>query len=228
MTVEGGVPVHCLNCDELQQLVEQYQREYDNIWRVLVTTLEGLAARVAVLEAQERMLVPVAPPLPPPIQDDDSLVRQKRASTLGGQIDTLQLRIKYLEDLLERPAAIASPPPLPKLPRSPDIDNELLRRLTEMVKFLTIRNNDLIRFMQDARPKYDPTYHNSKAARYDGNFPWLVGRKLAELEKENRTLREQQEITQQRHYDLVNRTDTLVAPVLRENAELRTKLDKYR
>ena len=219
----------------LLALLAQYESQYETIWRIIYETLVGLSDRVSALEDRadwpRKTLGPVDVP---GAKGPEGVVEGRRlASQLGGEVSALQSRIEQLEGFLNTQPATPPPVAIPNLKKSPDLDGELLRQLVQLVKYLTIRQEELFAKVDRHKPEYVPTYRQLVTSmvsktQYDGDFPWLVTKKLATLEQENKLLRDQMELTKARHYDLVNRTDAAVAPIAKENAELREKLTKYR
>lgn len=221
----------------LRTLLQQFESQYENVWLVLYSTLLELADRVARLESKKE--IPIVPPKPiePPVtfRGDEGLQEGRRlASSLGGEIDTLKTRIEVLENWVDAPYSEPEPVVITKpLARSPDLDTELLRQLISLVKFLSVRQEELIKKVDSKQPKYVPTYRQlvpslAKGSQYDGDFPWLLTGKIAKLEEDNQKLRSANEIIRSRHYELINRTDAAVSPILSENAELRVKVTEYR
>jgi len=219
----------------LLELLRQYESQYDNIWRIIYETLLGLAERVAALEARiDWPSKQVGPVDEPQATGEEGVVEARRlASQLGGEVDTLQGRIEELENFLNTRPPTPPPVVIPQLKRSPDLTMELLRELIQLVKFMKVRQEELFVKMDKHKPEYVATYRQLVSAgirktQYDGDFPWLMTKKLHALENENKSLRNQHELTKGQHYELVNRTDAAFAPIVKENKELREKIDKYR
>lgn len=219
----------------LHLLIAQYESQYENIWLLIYDNLTGLSDRVAALEGRNDWdRGSVAPIVKEPIVGDEGpAIARKLASCLGGEVSTLQGRIERIEEWLNQPPATPPPVVIPNLDRSPDLDHKLLAQIHSLVKYLNTRVDDVNAKLEAKQPKYTATYKQmvpslANGSQYDGDFPWLVTKKLHALEIENKLLKDQHDLTKARHYELVNRTDVIVAPVLKENSELRQKIDKYR
>lgn len=107
--------------------------------------------------------------------------------------------------------------------------------LQAQVAYLVQRNQDLLDIANgfaDGKPQYTPTYKRLLRGlfgnKYDGNFPWLLTARTFTLEKENTELIKKMDVAAGRHLQVADNAESLMQPVLNENAALREKLLLYR